>query len=44
MIKHLLVPLDGSELAEASLPAAVFITKHFNNQSLFNSCDRRKST
>ncbi len=31
MIKHLLVPLDGSELAEASLPAAVYITKHFNN-------------
>jgi nucleotide-binding universal stress UspA family protein len=32
MIKHLLVPLDGSELAEASLPAAVYITKHFNNR------------
>lgn len=32
MIKHILVPLDGSELAEASLPAAVYITKHFNNK------------
>jgi nucleotide-binding universal stress UspA family protein len=32
MIKHLLVPLDGSELAEASLPAAVYITRHFNNK------------
>ncbi len=44
MVKHLLVPLDGSELAEASLAAAVFITKHFNNRVSFDSCDRRKST
>ncbi len=32
MIKHILVPLDGSELAEASLPAAVYITRHFGNK------------
>ena len=32
MIKHILVPLDGSKLAEASLPAAVYITRHFGNK------------
>ncbi len=29
MFKRLLVPLDGSRLAEAVLPAAVFIAEHF---------------
>jgi nucleotide-binding universal stress UspA family protein len=32
MIEHILVPLDGSKLAESSLPAAVFITKKFHNK------------
>ena len=29
MFKHLLVPLDGSAMAEASLPAAVFLSRAF---------------
>jgi len=30
MFKHILVPLDGSKLAEAALPAAVSLAKTFN--------------
>jgi nucleotide-binding universal stress UspA family protein len=29
MIKHILVPLDGSRMAESSIPAAVFLAKIF---------------
>ena len=28
MFKHLLVPLDGSHLAEAALPAAAYLAEH----------------
>jgi nucleotide-binding universal stress UspA family protein len=31
MFKHILVPLDGSKLAEAALPAAVSLTKTFKS-------------
>jgi nucleotide-binding universal stress UspA family protein len=30
MFKHILVPLDGSKLAEAALPAAVSLAQTFN--------------
>jgi nucleotide-binding universal stress UspA family protein len=30
MFKHILVPLDGSQLAEAALPAAAFLSEKFN--------------
>ncbi len=30
MFRHILVPLDGSRLAEAALPAAAFLSKKFN--------------
>ena len=32
MFKHLLVPLDGSELAEQAVAAAVELARHFNSQ------------
>jgi nucleotide-binding universal stress UspA family protein len=32
MFKHILVPLDGSKLAEAALPAALSLAKTYNSQ------------
>jgi len=41
MFKHILVPLDGSKLAEAALPAAVFFARCFGaNISLIHIIER----
>jgi len=41
MFKHILVPLDGSKLAEAALPAAVFFARCFDaNISLIHIIER----
>jgi len=41
MFKHLLVPLDGSHMAEASLPAAVYLAKTLKAQvTLFHVIER----
>ena len=41
MFKHLLVPLDGSHMAEASLPAAVSLAKTMGARvTLFHVIER----
>ncbi len=41
MFKHILVPLDGSRMAEAALPAAVFLSKKFNSEvTLFHVIEK----
>ena len=35
MFNHLLIPLDGSRLAEAAFPAALELASRFNNVDWF---------
>jgi nucleotide-binding universal stress UspA family protein len=42
MFKHILVPLDGSKMAEAALPAAVFFSSEFKGAvTLFHVIERK---
>jgi nucleotide-binding universal stress UspA family protein len=41
MFKHILVPLDGSKMAEAALPAAAFLSGRFNSSvTLFHVIEK----
>ena len=42
MFKHILVPLDGSLLAEAALPAAAFLSGKFQRKRHPGAYHRKK--